>query len=90
MFWKKNKTTNTKVFANGWVLGYKNDELVQVFIVQKEVKDPEFVGKFMEKSIWNFTGDADFYPIAEKIEMGDTVYKVVNHDFAAVATPYLD
>lgn len=87
MFWKHK--ADEKVFADGWVAGYdSNGDLVQVFIIHKEIKEPDLVRKVMEKDIWNFTDDPEFFPIAARVEMGDAIYKNINTDYYSEAAPY--
>ena len=87
MFWRHK--ADEKVFADGWVAGYdRSGDLVQVFIVHREIKEPDLVRAVMRKGIWNFTDDAGFFPIAARVEMGDAIYRGINADYYWEAAPY--
>ncbi len=86
MFFRKKKTE-----VNGWILGFNNDELVQIYLIHRVVDNKKAVIKgFRKKEIWNFTDDDEFYPIAVHVEMNGKKYKWVKQSFIEEARPYLD
>ena len=83
---------NKDITVNGWVLGYTEGKLVQVFVMDKKLKEPKMVLSYLKKrkGVWNFTDDTEFYPIAMSVSIGKTVYTAVKNEFIGEASPYLD